>query len=69
MKSATPARFLLLALLWGSSFTFIKVSLEGLTPGQLVLGRLVLGAGVLLALARVRESHCPATPEPGRTWQ
>ncbi len=59
MKNATIARFLLLALLWGSSFTFIKVSLEGLTPGQLVLGRLVLGAAVLLAVARIRKIGLP----------
>lgn len=54
MKNATAARFLLLALLWGSSFTFIKVALEGLTPGQLVLTRLVLGALVLFAITRLR---------------
>jgi drug/metabolite transporter (DMT)-like permease len=59
MKNATLARFLLLALLWGSSFTFIKVSLRGLTPGQLVLTRLVLGAAVLLSIARFRRSGLP----------
>jgi drug/metabolite transporter (DMT)-like permease len=59
MKNATLARFLLLALLWGSSFTFIKVSLRGLTPGQLVLTRLILGAAVLLAIARLRRTGLP----------
>lgn len=56
---ATLARFLLLAVLWGSSFTLIKVVLEGLTPGQLVLSRLVLGAIVLLGVARLRHVAIP----------
>ncbi len=59
MDKASVARFLLLALLWGSSFTFIKVSLEGLTPGQLVLSRLVLGAAVLLSIAAIRKVALP----------
>jgi drug/metabolite transporter (DMT)-like permease len=59
MKNATVARFLLLATLWGSSFTFIKVSLEGLTPGQLVLTRLVLGALVLTSVAALRKVPLP----------
>ena len=65
MSNATVGRFVLLALLWGSSFTLIKVSLEGLTPGQLVLSRLVLGAGVLLAIARLRKV---APPRWGGVW-
>jgi drug/metabolite transporter (DMT)-like permease len=52
-------RFLLLALLWGGSFTLIKVSLEGLSPAQLVLARLVLGAAVLLAVAALRRAGLP----------
>jgi drug/metabolite transporter (DMT)-like permease len=59
MNNASLARFLLLATLWGSSFTFIKVSLEGLTPSQLVLSRLVLGAAVLLAIVGLRKVGLP----------
>ncbi|AVT28178.1 EamA/RhaT family transporter [Plantactinospora sp. BC1] len=59
MTNGTLARFVLLALLWGASFTFIKVSLEGLTPAQIVLSRLVLGALVLLAIAAVRKVALP----------
>lgn len=59
MTTTTPTRFLLLAALWGTSFSLIKVSLEGLTPGQLVLTRLVLGAAVLLALAALRGVRLP----------
>ncbi|MET9224344.1 DMT family transporter [Lentzea sp. NPDC003310] len=63
MDKASVARFLLLALLWGSSFTFIKVSLEGLTPGQLVLSRLILGAAVLLSIAAVRKVTLPKSAQ------
>ena len=59
MTTTWKTRFLLLAALWGSSFSLIKVSLEGLTPGQLVLTRLVLGAAVLVVLAAVRGVRLP----------
>jgi drug/metabolite transporter (DMT)-like permease len=59
MSNANVARFLLLALLWGSSFSFIKMSLDGLSPSQIVLGRLVLGALVLLGVARLRRVVLP----------
>ena len=53
-------RFLILALLWGSSFTLIKLALPGLSPAQLVLARLVLGATVLLGVAAARRVRLPA---------
>ncbi|MGM9384517.1 DMT family transporter [Streptomyces antibioticus] len=59
MKNATIARFLLQATLWGSSFTFIKASLHGLTPGQLVIARLLLGTAFLLSLAALRHVPLP----------
>ncbi|WP_369148779.1 DMT family transporter [Streptomyces sp. R44] len=41
-----------LALLWGSGFLWIKISLDqGLTPGWITFVRCLLGAAVLLALA------------------
>ena len=52
-------RFVVLALLWGSSFTFIKEALAGLSPAQLVLARLVLGAAVLLSIVAVRRMGLP----------
>jgi drug/metabolite transporter (DMT)-like permease len=59
-----------LALIWGSSFMFIKVAVRDLTPSTLILGRLGLAAltlgivvpmlvGVRLALAELR-AHWPA---------
>ena len=59
MNNASVVRFLLLAALWGSSFTLIKVSLEGLSPSQLVLARLVLGAAVLVGIAMARRVGLP----------
>ncbi len=59
MLNATALRFLTLALLWGGSFTLIKVSLEGLSPAQLVLARLALGAAVLAAVAALRHVALP----------
>jgi drug/metabolite transporter (DMT)-like permease len=65
MTNATIVRFLLLGVLWGSSFTLIKVSLEGLTPAQLVLARLILGAAVLLLVAAIRHV---ALPRGAQVW-
>ena len=62
----STVRLLTLAALWGSSFTFIKISLEGLTPGQVVLFRLALGALLLLGFAAFRGVGLPAGL---RTWR
>jgi drug/metabolite transporter (DMT)-like permease len=62
VTKATVVRFLTLALLWGGSFTLIKVSLEGLSPAQLVLARLVLGALVLAIVAVARQVALPSEP-------
>lgn len=59
MTASSLGRFVLLALLWGSSFTFIKVSLGGLTPSQLVVSRLLLGAVFLLPIVFARKVALP----------
>ncbi len=61
MSRATAARLAVLALVWGSSFLLIKLALEGLTPIQVVLGRLVAGAGVLGVIVRLRRQPLPRT--------
>jgi drug/metabolite transporter (DMT)-like permease len=48
-----------LALLWGSSYLWIKLALGGLVPVQITLVRLVLGAAVLLAMVLVARRHLP----------
>ena len=59
MAPRSLARLALLALLWGSSFLWIKLALDGLSPVQLVLVRLALSAAVLLLVVRVRRLRLP----------
>ncbi len=59
------ARFVLLALVWGSSFLLIKVGDGGLSPAQVVLARLGFGAvalGLVLVVTRQR------LPREAREW-
>ena len=63
MSRSGLARLALLALLWGSGFLWIKLSLRGFTPTQIVLVRLALGALVLAAIALARGIRFPT----GRT--
>ncbi|NYF12193.1 drug/metabolite transporter (DMT)-like permease [Pseudoclavibacter sp. JAI123] len=55
----TVAVFVALSLVWGASFLFMKVGLEGLSPAQLVLGRLTLGAVALVAIMLVTRRSWP----------
>lgn len=61
----TLTAYLLLALTWGSSFLMIKVALEGLSPAQVVLGRLGIGAATLCALMIATRRRWPREP---RIW-
>src|ERR1700716_2089508 len=58
-------RFGSLALIWGSSFLWIKMSLGGLSPIQIALLRLVLGGSVIICLVIV--THTPL-PRGRATW-
>jgi drug/metabolite transporter (DMT)-like permease len=53
------AQFVLLALTWGASFLFIKIGLEGLSPAQVVLGRLATGALALVIVSAARRQQPP----------
>jgi drug/metabolite transporter (DMT)-like permease len=55
-------QYLLLGLTWGASFLFIKVGLEGLSPGQVVLCRLTVGAVTLGAVSVVTRQPLPRAP-------
>ncbi|HEX5729372.1 MAG TPA: DMT family transporter [Microbacterium sp.] len=49
------AQFVLTGIIWGSSFLFMKVALDGISPGQVVWSRLLLGGltlGLFVALRR-----------------
>lgn len=63
--SATSIAFVALALVWGSSFLFIKLSLAGLSPGQVALGRVALGAATLSAIMLATRRAWPREP---RLW-
>ncbi len=56
------AQFAMLALVWGASFLFIKIGLEGLSPPQVVLGRLLTGAAALLVVSLARRRRPPREP-------
>jgi drug/metabolite transporter (DMT)-like permease len=54
-----------LALLWGSGFFWIALSLDGFTPVQLTFLRLALGALVLVPIVLIRRL---ARPRGWRIW-
>src|SRR5690349_21180115 len=51
-ETKTMLRMAALALMWGSSYLWIKLGLRAFTPVQLVLGRVVLGALVMIVICR-----------------
>jgi drug/metabolite transporter (DMT)-like permease len=55
----TTWAFLALSLVWGASFLFIKVGLDGFSPAQLVLCRIVLGALTLVVVMTVTRRKWP----------
>lgn len=62
MHRTTTARLGLLALIWGSSYLWIKLALRGLSPTELTFARLVLGSAVLFAVLAVRRDSLPRSP-------
>jgi drug/metabolite transporter (DMT)-like permease len=65
MSTASWARLGLLACMWGSSFLLIALALdggEGLTPIQIVLGRLTAGTAVLALILVIRRLGLPREP-------
>jgi drug/metabolite transporter (DMT)-like permease len=56
---STVPRLALLALIWGSSFLWIKLAIRGLSPVEVTLARLLLGAGVLFIVVLIRHEPVP----------
>ena len=54
----------LLAFIWGWSFLFIKVAVEGMTPTTVAATRMGLGLVVLATVLRLRRLRLPT----GRVW-
>nr|WP_194398546.1 DMT family transporter [Microbacterium atlanticum] len=50
-------QFVLAGVVWGASFLFMKVSLEGISPAQVAWTRIVLGALTLGVLVLARREH------------
>ncbi|WP_104087104.1 DMT family transporter [Arthrobacter sp. GMC3] len=55
-------QFILLAVIWGASFLFIAVGLQGLSPAQVVLGRLCAGTVALAAISLATRQKLPREP-------
>lgn len=61
--------FLSLAIIWGSSFLFIKIGLDaGMTPLTLVTWRLVIAAALLLVMLRLTGGRFPTGRAPSRRF-
>ncbi|MGH3097355.1 MAG: DMT family transporter [Streptosporangiales bacterium] len=58
-------RFAALALMWGTSFWFIKVAVEVLAPLQITLGRCAVGALAVASIVAIRRQRLPGDP---RVW-
>jgi drug/metabolite transporter (DMT)-like permease len=54
------ARLALLALIWGSAFLWIALSLRGFSPVQVAAIRLASGAAVLVAIVYARGQRLPS---------
>jgi drug/metabolite transporter (DMT)-like permease len=57
--------YLLLSAIWGTSFLFIKIADRQLSPLQVVLARMALGAATVLAVLLARREPLPSG---SRTW-
>ncbi len=58
--------FLVLGVIWGCSFLFIKLGLQSFTPVQVAFGRVTIGAIVLLTILRATGTPLPRGRE---TWK
>lgn len=61
-SSTTAIQFVLLAVIWGSSFLFMKVALTGVSFGQIAWSRAILGALVLGIVMIVARQRLPREP-------
>lgn len=55
--------FLLVALVWGSSFLFIKIGVRELHPLWLTFARVLIGAVTLLLIAAITRARLPRDPK------
>lgn len=60
------ALLVMLATLWGASYTFIKLGIETIPPVTLIAGRTVIAGAVLLLVLHLRGIRMP---RDGATWK
>ena len=60
------ALLLLLATLWGASYTFIKIGVETIPPITFIALRTLIAGGILLAVMRIRKLRMP---REGLVWR
>ena len=65
MKQSAVFRLALLALIWGSSFLWIKVADRGFAPVEVTFARLALGAAALFPVVAARRE---ALPRSAAVW-
>ncbi|WP_438353330.1 DMT family transporter [Microbacterium sp. CJ88] len=58
-STSVALQFVLCGIVWGSSFLFIKVGLEGLSPAQVAWARLLLGGLTLGVFVLARRERLP----------
>lgn len=61
-ENRVPSHFIyliLLALMWGTAFMFVKFSLDSITPLSLAAGRITIGAIVITAIALKMGARLP----------
>ena len=57
--TSVTIQFVLCGIIWGSSFLFMKVALEGISAGQVAWSRLVLGGLTLGIFVLIRRDALP----------
>ncbi|MFT2818300.1 DMT family transporter [Leifsonia sp. A12D58] len=70
-KAVVTLQFLGMGVLWGSSFLFMKIALDGVTFGQVAWTRLVLGGltlGLIVLATRPRVNGGPVLPREPVVW-
>jgi drug/metabolite transporter (DMT)-like permease len=65
LSGGSLVRLVVLAGIWGSSFLLIELALAGLSPIQIVLGRMSAGAAVLAVIVAARRLPLP---RDAATW-
>ena len=59
---STTFKFVAMGIIWGASFLFIKIALEGVSFGQVAWARIVLGASVLAIVFVASRGRLPREP-------